>query len=208
MEAAAFDEAALGAEAAASLSDPAKQNALMCKLLGSVYNANGEGHEAIFSVDLLFELTCACSGTAVDVLEPMAQGDVPCCVVICGFAGSSLKVLQGLKDMYASRHPTWRIIVSTIPGLSVPEAAPQIEKQVEKIARTIGSVPRIVGHVMSNMGHHLWVRLLQTLTHVIFDCCLPAVQLKRQDTAKEMRLAAVGPKCAEWWELVAMRGRR
>ena len=53
MEAAAFDEAALGAEAAASLSDPAKQNEMMCKLLGNVYNANGEGHEAIFSVDLL-----------------------------------------------------------------------------------------------------------------------------------------------------------
>ena len=46
MEAAAFDEAALGAEAAASLSDPAKQNEMMCKLLGNVYNANGEGHEA------------------------------------------------------------------------------------------------------------------------------------------------------------------
>ena len=42
----------------------------------------------------------------------------------------------------------------------------------------------------------------QTLTHVAFDCCLPAVQLRRQETAKEMRLAAVGPTCAEWWELV------
>ena len=49
----------------------------------------------------------------------------------------------------------------------------------------------------------------QTLAHVVFDCCLPAVQIQRHYTARAMRAAKVDAQCAEWWELtVALEGSR
>ena len=54
-------EAALRSEAVASLQDPELRYALMCKLLSLIYLGGGKSPEAIFSVNLLFELTASCS---------------------------------------------------------------------------------------------------------------------------------------------------
>lgn len=167
--------AELNARAAAALEDPERQRALMNELFTAVYNGGGTSPEAIFSVSLLFDLSCAASGTAIDVRQ--ASGSVPCCVIICGYAGSSLRMLKPLIEMYAKAHPTWRIVASTLPGVQTPESQPQLEKQREAIAKAVGSAPRIIGHVISNMGHGLWLSLLRSLPGliprlrgVVYDC--------------------------------------
>lgn len=193
------DQARLNAEAAASLSSPERQRALMSRLLSTVYNGGGETPAAVFSVSLLFELTCAVSGTAVDVHEPSSSSP-PCCVIICGYAGSSLRMLKPLINLYAKLRPTWRIVTSTIPGMQTPEAQPQIEKQLANIARAVGSTPRIVGHVISNMGQALWLRLLQSLPGllprlrgVVYDCSVSRNIYGSDDQLAELASTSDGP---------------
>ena len=189
----ANSKAALKTEAVAALSDPVRQKALMCKLLSSVYEDRGETPEAVFSCSMLFDLACAVSGTAVDVQEPK-KSSPPCCVIICGYAGSSLRMLKKICNVYTERHPDWRIVTSTIPGLKGAEVKPQLDKQLASITHAVGSVPRIIGHVMSNMGHLLWVELLQhlpgllpRLRGVVYDC-----SVSRNIYGADDRLEALG----------------
>lgn len=192
-------EAQLNVEAAAALSDPHRQRKLMNKLLSAVYTGAGETPEAVLSVSLLFDLACAVSGTAIDVREPIT-GSPPCCVIICGYAGSSLRMLKPLVDMYAKSHPQWRIVTSTLPGVQTAEAQPHIEKQLASIAHAVGSAPRIIGHVISNMGHNLWLQLLQSLPGLlprlrgmVYDCSVSRNIYGADSELEALAASADGP---------------
>jgi pimeloyl-ACP methyl ester carboxylesterase len=178
LEAKACDKAskeALERMAAATLTDPQLQHKLMCKLLETIHAHGGETPMAQFCIHLLVSMCCSCSGTAVHVHSTSSSPS--CCLVICGYAGSSLRVLQPLRDMYLAKHPSWRVVTSVKSGLDSTDADAALAEQVAQIVRAIGSAPRVVVHIMSNNGHGLWWRVLRAapelntrIRGIVYDC--------------------------------------
>jgi hypothetical protein len=160
--------------AVASLSDAALQRDLMNALLQTVYVAPELPHGQR-ACSLLFQLACACNGTEIKV----RQGGTtpPVGVLILGYAGSSLKTLVTLQELYGEWRPHWRIATTIGSGLESEGARAALDRQMAELERLMRPCGAIVVHAMSNNGHGLWARLLHAYPElgartacVVYDC--------------------------------------
>ena len=72
-----------------------------------------------------------CSGSGAGIHVHNGEKQVPATLIICGYAGSSLKLLEPLRKQYLESFPELRVVTTTVSGLSGPEADAVITEQVD-----------------------------------------------------------------------------
>ena len=176
--------------AIASLRDKSLRSQLLAALMSVIYERAGADEEAAcFCIFILFELACNNSGVEVQVQDGSSSSDSRDCVLICGFAGSSMTLLKPLnQELYEKQYPTFRRVTAIGVGLGFTqghdtseigaEVAAAKKRQCDEIARSLDGCDRVIVHVLSNFGHGLWVGLLKAypelfaskLAGCVYDC--------------------------------------
>ena len=155
-------EADVRAAAVASLTDSghAERKALLQALVDVVYrHADDEQGSAGFCLALLFQLGCNNSGTGLMIRDGTTEPSSDTAVLVCGFAGSSLTLLNNVDQFYQQQHPEWRLVRAIGVALRGEDADEAQRKQHDEIARVLADVAHLHVHVLSNFGHQLWVGL-------------------------------------------------
>uniref|UniRef100_A0A7S4M1P6 Carrier domain-containing protein n=1 Tax=Prymnesium polylepis TaxID=72548 RepID=A0A7S4M1P6_9EUKA len=120
---------------------------------------------------VFFELVLAPSGCTIEsttcTSTPQTTG-----VLILGFAGSSVEMLQPLREFYSRLRPSWRVVSMT----AVFDAEARHE-QLTQVIDQFDGIHHLVVHSMSNHGHRTWMSLSDLdhefghrLKALVFDC--------------------------------------
>lgn len=135
---------------------------------------------------LLFMTSCSNMGADVKVLkEPGAK--CPVGVLVLGFAGANMGMLEMHRKVYTKLQPTWQVVVTTRPGMSGPRAQRALNARTEEVVAALAGCERLVVHVISNNGHTLWEELM--LAHpelrartaaMVYDCVGPGMMDPKQ----------------------------
>ena len=165
------------------LATPDKLHPLAHELATLATNAvhSNDMPTAADAMQALFDLACSGSGTVVwsNSHDPTATD--PVAVLILGFAGSSVPVLEPLATWYASKYPKWRIVLSTGSGFSTdPMADTHLTAQLDAIVQALAGCKKVLVHACSNNGHGLFAALLHRkrdvlrsrIAAVLYDCCV------------------------------------
>jgi len=141
---------------------------------------SGDLDTAADAAEVLFHAGCSGSGTFVrSFINEAQRTPSTVAVLILGFAGSSVELLEPLVGMYRSEFPEWRVVATVASGLcNDPQAAVAADTQINNIARSLVGARKILVHIMSNNGQGLWASLLHLkgsllrsrVGAVIYDC--------------------------------------
>lgn len=87
-------------------------------------------------------------------------------VVILGFGGGTIEVMQPIIEWYTSTYPRWTVAAYAGPCLREWDDEQQrvgssFDSKMDELEEVIRSSARAVVHVMSNNGHFLWLHLLR-----------------------------------------------
>lgn len=150
-------------------------------------HAAGEMDVAADALGLLFDIGCSGSGTVVQTTGDTVAGVG---VLLCGFAGSSLRVLGAYVAFYRKAFPDWKVVATVASGLALdpsPEAKAAYERQADQVVAGLAGCQRILVHCMSNNGQGLFASLMQRkgsvlrarVAAVLYDCaCARAHQMR------------------------------
>lgn len=174
----------LAALAVAAMSKAQLRPPLMKTLLQCIIDLPVDDEMSKRALSLLFQTGCSNSGTDVKVSHPIAppSGSSPSTgVLILGFAGASMGMIELLGKSYQKWHPTWRVVATTRSGVSDARAISVREEQLRQIESGLGGCDRILIHAMSNNGFGLWSEVVARVPAVcarvkavVNDCVGPA----------------------------------
>jgi len=144
--------------------------------------------------EIFFELVLSPSGSMSELVAgttfPQTTG-----VLILGFAGSSIEVLQPVRQFYSRLRPSWRVISTT----TVFESEARRE-QLQQVLHQLDGLDQLIVHSMSNHGHRSFMSLLdldldqsigRRLKALVFDCG-PAPALSAEGRTEAAARTAFG----------------
>ena len=111
--------------ACASLRTAELRQPLLTELLRTVLHAPADARGRA-SLALLFQLACSNSGADVKMHKP-AGTPCPVGVLLLGFAGANMGMLELHARTYLKLQPSWQVVVTTRPGLADPRARPALD---------------------------------------------------------------------------------
>lgn len=170
-------------------SEDAKEHAVALAQVVADAVHGGETSTAADAMHVFFDMCCSGSGMCVrsNALEVNATAHVG--VLILGYAGSSVQLLNPLSEFYKTMHPSWRVVSTVGTGLSNdPLAEKQLSVQLDAIIQALAGCRKVLVHVCSNNGHGLFALLLHRkrdvlrsrIAAVVYDC---AASMKVNATA-------------------------
>ena len=177
-----------------AMTDAALRSQLLTVLLQMVIDTPAQDASSRAALRRIVELACSNAGTEVQVLPPSpesgvpAEGETSVGVLVLGFAGANMGMLQLLCRSYQRLRPRWRVVATTRCGVTGPEAMPIKHMQLDEIMSGLAPCSRILVHAMSNNGQVLWASLLQRLPNLrsrvaafVFDCVGPMYTMYDSD---------------------------
>jgi hypothetical protein len=175
----------------------------------------GELDAAADMQQTLFDSITSGSGVLVHAETSGNAAHADVAVLILGFGGSSVGVLQSVVHAYQRLQPTWKYVVTSACGIAFEETdagRAALDTQLERIIVELAGARKIVAHIMSNNGHGLWGNLLHRkgkavrprVGAVIYDCSCPAMHLGSPSnwTGGEIRAVILA---TVWMQVMALQ---
>ena len=139
-----------------------------------VYSGKADAAAVCKVMSDLFGLSLSQSGTEVKV---RGKPDADVGVLILGFGGASMALLQPVDDAYKKLRPDWRTVATTVTGLKTEASAKAVVAQLLEASEALSGCRHVIVHSLSNNGYGAWIKLArmvptlgEKLAGCVFDC--------------------------------------